>query len=149
MADGLLGREDFRSDERALQLFSLLRGKTCLLVIQTRESSHPVFSLSRAGNLLSERKVAGYPPFTRLVTVSLVDSEESRLTLRSRLLVNRLKEALRPFSDPMILGPEKGETRIFFKRDKNLTPGKAALYKEVTSFEHQYSCHIVIDVDPV
>ena len=149
LADGILGREDFRSDERAVQLFTQLRGKTGLLAIQTRESRHPVFSIELANTLLAERKAVAYPPYTRLVTVSLADSDENRLTLRSRLLGNRLREKLRPFSDPQILGPQDGEIRVFFKRDRNLTPGKQALYKEVTAFEQQYSCHIIIDVDPV
>ena len=149
LADGLLGREDFRSDERAMQMFTQLRGKTGLLVIQTRESGHPVFSIEVANSLLAERKLAGYPPFTRMVKLELKDSDENRQKLRARFLGNRVKEVLRPFSDPLILGPEKGEIRVFFKRDKNLTAGKQALYKEVTSFEQQYSCHIIIDVDPV
>ena len=149
MADSILGREDFRSDERALQLFSLLGGKTGLLIIQTRESSHPVFSSARAASLLSERKVAGYPPFTRLVTVSMSDTDQHRLSLRSRFLMNRLREKLQGFSEPQILGSGDGVIRIFFKRDRNLQPGKQALYREISSFEQQYSCHVIIDVDPV
>lgn len=149
LADGIIGREDFRSDERAIQLFTQLRGKTALLVIQTRESRHPVFSIEVANSLLAERKAVAYPPYTRLVTVSLADSDENRLTLRSRLLGNRLHEKLRPYSNPQILGPQDGEIRIFFKRDRNLSSGKHSLYKEVSAFEQQYSCHIIIDVDPV
>ena len=148
LADVLLGREDFRSDERAVQLFALLSGKTGLLVIQTREPSHPAFSASHQ-SMMAERRIAGYPPYSRLVSVTLKDIDEGRLNLRSRLLCNRLREVLRPFSDPLILGPGGGEIRIFFKRDKNLLPGKQALYREITSFEKQYSCHVTIDVDPV
>ena len=148
LADVLLGRDDFRSDERAVQMFTVLRSKTELLVIQTREPGHPVFT-GESAFMLQERKVAGYPPYTRLVSVTMKDINEQRLTLRSRFLCNRLKEVLRPFSNPQILGPLNGEISVFFKRDKNLTVGKKALYKEVTSFEQQYSCHIIIDVDPV
>ena len=99
--------------------------------------------------MMAERRIAGYPPYSRLVSVTLKDIDEGRLNLRSRLLSNRLREVLRPFSDPLILGPRGGETRIFFKRDKTLLPGKQALYREITSFEKQYSCHVTIDVDPV
>lgn len=153
-ADSILGRQDFRSDERALQLLRHLNA-CCPLVIQTKEAGHPVFlSLGKAAdnlydNMLAERRTFGYPPFTRMVKLELKDSDENRQKLRARFLGNRIREVLRPFSDPLILGPEKGEIRIFFKRDKNLTAGKQALYKEVTSFEQQYSCHIIIDVDPV
>ena len=148
LADVILGREDFRSDERAVQLFASLSGKTGLLVIQTREPSHPAFSASTP-SMMAERLVAGYPPYSRLVSVTLNEKDEGRQNLRSRLLCNRLREVLRPFSDPLILGPGGGEIRIFFKRDKNLLPGKQALYREVSSFEQQYSCHVIIDVDPV
>ena len=150
LADVLLGRDDFRSDERAVQMFTVLRSKTELLVIQTREPGHPVFS-GESAQMMQERMVAGYPPFTRLVSVAVKDVNEQRLTLRSRFLCNRLKEVLRPFSNPQILGPLNGEIRIFFKRDKNLQPGKQALYHEVMEFEKQYSYagHITIDVDPV
>lgn len=153
-ADTLLGRQDFRSDERALQLLRRLSA-SCPLVIQTREPGHPVFqALSKADiglydNMMAERRTFGYPPFTRMVKLELKDSDENRQKLRSRFLGNRLKEVLRPFSDPIILGPEKGEIRVFFKRDRNLQPGKQALYREITAFEKQYSCHITIDVDPV
>lgn len=153
-ADSIIGRQDFRSDERALQLLRHLNA-CCPLVIQTKEAGHPVFlSLGKAAdslydNMLAERRTFGYPPFTRMVKLELKDSDENRQKLRARFLGNRIREVLRPFSDPLILGPEKGEIRVFFKRDKNLTAGKQALYKEVTSFEQQYSCHIIIDVDPV
>ena len=153
-ADTLLGRQDFRSDERALQLLRRLNA-SCPLVVQTKESGHPVFqAISKAptglyDNMMAERQAFGYPPFTRMVKLELKDSDENRQKLRARFLGNRIREVLRPFSDPLILGPEKGEIRIFFKRDKNLTAGKQALYKEVTSFEQQYSCHVTIDVDPV
>ncbi len=153
-ADSLLGRQDFRSDERTLQLLRHLNS-SCPLVIQTKEAGHPVFqALAKAtdglyDNMMAERRTFGYPPFTRMVKLELKDTDENRQKLRARFLGNRVKEVLRPFSDPLILGPEQGEIRIFFKRDKNLTAGKQALYKEVTSFEQQYSCHIIIDVDPV
>lgn len=153
-ADTLLGRQDFRSDERALQLLRRLNA-TSPLVIQTKEAGHPVFkALSEApdtlyDNMMAERRAFGYPPFTRMVKLEVKEPDENRQKLRARFLGNRVKEVLRPFSDPLILGPEKGEIRVFFKRDKNLTAGKQALYKEITSFEQQYSCHIIIDVDPV
>ena len=152
-AESLLGKEDFRSDERAYQLLRRLSAH-CPLVVQTKDSAHPVFRALAGSNdldaaMMAERQAFNYPPYTRLVSVKMSDTDESRLTLRSRLLRNRLCEALRQFGDPLILGPLNGETRIFFKRDRNLSAGKQALYKEVCSFEQQYSCHIVIDVDPV
>lgn len=153
-ADSLLNKQDFRCDERALQLLRRLNA-SCPLVIQTKVSEHPVFkalTTSQQGlydTMLAERRTFGYPPFTRLVKLELTDADENRQKLRARFLGNRVKEVLRPFSDPLILGPEQGEIRIFFKRDRNLAAGKQALYREITSFEQQYSCHVTIDVDPL
>lgn len=152
-ADMMLGRQDFRSDERALQLLRRL-GASCPLVIQTKEPGHPVFRALEQrdsgiyASMLEERRQFGYPPFTRLVLIQLKDYDTDRQGLRSRILGNRIREAVRPFSDPLVLGPEQGELRVFFKRDRNLAKGKEALYREVSSFQSQYSCHITIDVDP-
>ena len=101
--------------------------------------------------MLNERRSFGYPPYTRLVQIDMEDANENRRKLRTRFMVNRLKEVLRPFSDPVIIGSDTGRVRIFFKRDKNLVKGKVALRNEVCKFEQQYGCagHIVIDVDPV
>ena len=151
-SDSLIGREDFRSDEYALQQFHHLSTLTPLLILQTREPSHPVFSLQNgAESMLNERRSFGYPPYTRLVQIDMEDANENRRKLRTRFMVNRLKEVLRPFSDPVIIGSDAGRVRIFFKRDKNLVKGKVALRNEVCKFEQQYGCagHIVIDVDPV
>ena len=147
-ADSLLGRQDFRSDEHTLQLLRRL-SSSCPLVLQTKEPGHPVFTLDIYPQMLQERMQFGYPPFTRLVKLTFEESDERRQTLRSRFLCNRIREVVRPYSDPQILGPEKGEIRILFKRDRNLVKGKEALYREICSFQQQYSCRITIDVDPV
>lgn len=96
-ADSLLGFQDFRADEKAWQLLEQFRGrggrrgqKGCFL-IQTATPDHPVYryissdhqddSLSDA--ILSERYAFGYPPFSRIVAVSVRDRDEA-LRLPSR-----------------------------------------------------------------
>jgi len=74
-ADALISREDFRADERAIQI----AGTLCLfapqVILQTGVPAR--FNGSRgADDLLSERKTFGFPPYTRLVDVRRQGSGE-------------------------------------------------------------------------
>ena len=92
-ADALFDRADFRADEKALQLLTLLKFRTRQLIVQTSTSAHPVFAAlqsstshpisaaaplsptaaalagptTAAGALLAERKQFGLPPYTRII----------------------------------------------------------------------------------
>ena len=159
-ADNLLGKEDFRADEKTLRLLARLRDLTGrLLLIQTREPAHPVFQTLLSGGdatvFLEERRVAAYPPFTRLIQVELHDANPRRLAYMASLLQQELAAVL-----PTVIGPYQPDTqdgdtlrclRILLPRDKQLKARKQALLAAVTGFEkgHKYSGHIVIDVDPV
>ena len=160
LSDGLLGKDDFRADEHALQLFQQLAGHcTGLLMIQTRESSHPVFKALKAGSdalyFLPERKAAGFPPCTRQVSIVLRDNNLRRLEYLSGALARELAFL------PTVLGPyppmQEGETdehirliRLMLPRDKALKQRKKAIAATVAQFEKErkYTGHIVIDVDP-
>ena len=171
-ADSLVGQQDFRADERAFQLLEQFRGrsgrrgKPGRIVIQTREPEHPVYARlqgSDDGDLLAERRLFGYPPYTRLVHITLKDSNEKRLDFLSRELRNALLAA---FSDvdtpPAFVGPYApavdrvaGESirqiRVTLARNKALTALKRTLAQTVSEFgkECRYTAHIAIDVDPV
>ena len=171
-ADSLVGQQDFRADERAFQLLEQFRGrsgrrgKPGRIVIQTREPEHPVYTRlqgSDDADLLAERRLFGYPPYTRLVHISLKDSNEKRLEFLSKELRNALLAA---FSEadtpPAVIGPYApavdriaGESirqiRVTLARNKALTALKRKLAQTVTDFgkERKYAPHVVIDVDPV
>lgn len=92
-ADALFDRADFRADEKALQLLTLLKSRTRRLIVQTSTSAHPVFAAlqsstshpisaagalsptavalagptTAAGALLAERKQFGLPPYARII----------------------------------------------------------------------------------
>lgn len=67
-ADALVSKDDFRSDERALQLISLFQEFASRVIIQTAVPAR--FNASRdVSTLMSERREFGFPPFTRLVEV--------------------------------------------------------------------------------
>lgn len=67
-ADALIGRDDFRGDERAVQLVGMLGGFAQRVLIQTAVPAR--FNGTRTlDELLDERKRFGFPPYTRLVEV--------------------------------------------------------------------------------
>ena len=72
-ADALFDRNDFRADEKALQLLTMLKNRTRHLIVQTGAGSHPVFAAlagsSSEDALLAERKQFALPPFTRIVDI--------------------------------------------------------------------------------
>lgn len=152
-ADSLLGKEDFRSDERALQVFRQLQLRTSLLVIQTREPSHPVFKALQEGQdarvFLSERQAVGYPPVTRLVDIGLLDENPKRLAFLSSKLARSIGPCLGPYAPQ---GREDARIlRVTIPRDKYLKGRKQQIAVAVAAFEkeHKYIGHIHLDVDPL
>ena len=171
-ADSLVGQQDFRADERAFQLLEQFRGRSGRrgrpgrIVIQTREPEHPVYSRLQGSDdtdLLAERRIFGYPPYTRLVHITLKDSNDKRLEYLSKELRNALLAA---FADadtpPAVIGPYApavdriaGESirqiRVMLARNKALTALKRTLAQAVSDFgkERKYAAHVVIDVDPI
>lgn len=83
-ADSLLGRENFRTDERALQALMMLgEAVSGKLIIQTARPEHPVFSHDAGiyDHLLKERRDFNLPPFTRLVDIHRENGDVERVTL--------------------------------------------------------------------
>ena len=72
-ADALFDRDDFRADEKALQLLTMLKNRTRHLIVQTGAGNHPVFAALAGSSpedaLLAERKQFGLPPFTRIIDI--------------------------------------------------------------------------------
>ena len=165
-ADNILSQQDFRSDEHALLLLEQFRGRSGrrgtpgLFVIQTREPGHPVFRRLQedtpiAARMLEERRLFGYPPYTRLVHLTLKDSNPKRLDYLSRELAAAL-----PL--PGVVGPYTPvvdkiadqyirQIRIMLPRDKALQDNKKRLLQSVLDFEkaQKYFGHLALDVDPV
>ena len=171
-ADSLVGQQDFRADERAFQLLEQFRGRSGRrgrpgrIIIQTREPEHPVYARlqgSDDADLLAERKLFGYPPYTRLIHITLKDSNEKRLDYLSKELRNALLAAFAEAdTPPAVIGPYApavdriaGESirqlRVMLARNKALTALKRTLAQAVSTFgkERKYAAHMVVDVDPV
>jgi primosomal protein N' (replication factor Y) len=166
-ADSLLGVQDFRADEKALQLLQQLRGRCGRrsekgkFVIQTAQPEHPIYtnlSNSRAGcfslDLMQERQVFGYPPYSRIVEIEIKDSFEDR----AERMAGRLRRKL---GNMNITGPYKPSVskvadkhiqmlRISLAKDRNLKSNKGNIRNAILNFEkeNRYDGHITINVDP-
>lgn len=96
-ADALVQRDAFRSDERALQLVELLRGIAKEVIIQSYVPGR--FDGSKTiDSLLSERKEAFFPPYSRLLQFKREkDSEivENFFLKRDSKLNSRKQEILK------------------------------------------------------
>lgn len=91
-ADSLFDAQDFRSDEKALQLLCSLSLRCDKLIVQSRTPEHPVFGMLRellmpgngfplyASRLLGERQQFKLPPFVRLLDIK--DPKTSMLVKR-------------------------------------------------------------------
>ena len=160
-ADGILSRQDFRADERAVQVLRQQKGHCHRFVIQTREPHHPVFQAILEGNdptdrILEERRQFGYPPFSRLIKVQVRDKYEKRLGLFAHDLVKELAN-ISPVTGPYapswwpIPDEKVQEMLLLLPRNKELGVRKQAISRCISAFEQtkKYPGHIVIDVDPV
>lgn len=173
-SDSLLAQQDYRADERALHLLEQFRGRCGrraekgLFVVQTSQPDHPVYkSLTGVQDatmvtdrLLKERKLFGYPPYSRVINTILRDRNIQRIELMGRSLsallagtLGRGAKVIGPYSPAVdkTAGENIRIIRVMLPKDKNLRSSKAALQETVERFarERKYSGHISLDVDPV
>lgn len=169
-ADGILAQQDFRADEKAAQILSQLRGRCSrrdrkgLFVIQTAQGEHPVYTslgegtLQRSNELLNERNMFGFPPYSRIIGIILKDSNHARLEKLSRILSSRLSQetpglVTGPYTpaNEQLAGQWIMHIRVSLKKDRNLSSAKDMILKCVKQFEKDssYMGHVSIDVDPI
>lgn len=182
-ADSILGQEDYRADERGLQLLEQFRGRCGrrgekgLFVIQTSQPDHPVYQnidgkIDDSGMMarfLGERKMFGYPPYSRVIGVIIKDYNQVRADLLSRELAEAIRGALGAEAGfaaggktgPDVIGPYAPavdkvsgqnirQIRVLLPKDRSLARNKGILAATVERFEKErkYSGHIALDVDP-
>lgn len=103
-ADGMLNFPDFRAEERAFNLLTQVSGRSGRsgergkVVIQLANVSNPILSYVQQSafeplyqHLLPERKLFGYPPYTRLIEVELRGKDIVRLRNASNDLARQLR----------------------------------------------------------
>ena len=114
-ADTMLNYPDFRAHERSFQLMAQVAGRAGrkanrgMVIIQTADDQNPVIRQVVQNDFtgmyqaqLEERKKFRYPPFCRLLEITLKHRDKEILDKAADFLTGKLKQAI---SDT-ILGPE-------------------------------------------
>ena len=140
-----------------------------MFVIQTAQPDHPVYKQITSGDgnsmdrLMQERKDFGFPPYSRIIELTIKDIHEGRLSRMAEILAVRIGSHFTGQGD--ILSPVTGpyspvvdkladhhirKIRICLKKDRMLSANKSALKTIVSKFEKEqkYDGHIILDVDP-
>ena len=163
-ADSLLAMQDFRADEKALQTFSQLMGRTGRrdepgeLLIQTNNKEHPVLqsllSSSIVDRLMTQRHEFGFAPFVRMVKIIVKHSDSQKLDL----LCGRVEGALENVGALEVTGPFvpqidkiRGEWLkafyVKFARNKELQNNKQRMLEQILALKCGNA--VIIDVDPL
>lgn len=174
-ADAMLGMQDFRADEKAVQLLEQFRGRCGrrdakgLCIIQTSQPEHPVYKrLTESGascdDLLQERQIFDFPPYTRIIEVTFMDRYADRAERMAAKLAAALGTVIskhqagghavcnsndnltRNMAGTAIIGPYSPvidkvadqhirTIRISLRKDKSLKSLKEAIRNTVLTFE--------------
>lgn len=182
-ADSLLGFQDFRADEKALQILEQFRGRVGrrgqrgLFLIQTATPEHPVYkyvaseqrSDDLAETILAERFAFGYPPFSRIIQITLRDGDEGSATSLAAALARSIRSEfgisglVRNQADQVsVLGPYAPAVdkvsnlyirliRVSMMKNQTLMDNKRRLASLVSDFgkENRCSAQLSLDVDPL
>ena len=113
-ADGLLAFADFRVNERAFQLMEQVSGRAGRkkeqgkVLIQTTNPKHPLLQLVQQHDYkqffaleIEKRKEFFYPPFSRIILLTLKHKDKNIVTAAGEKLATLLKQDLKNF----IVGP--------------------------------------------
>lgn len=170
-ADNLMLSPDFRASERAFQLLTQVAGRAGRrerageVIIQTSEAENPILGWVRSGDYeamarceLAEREAFGYPPYSRLVALTLRYAEAPLLRHAAATLAKRLRERF----GGRVFGPVepyvnrvRGEwiVQILLKIEHRSSVAKAkniirALLSEMAEVAEWRKIKIIVDVDP-
>ena len=167
-ADTIVSMQDFRCDEKALQLLAQLKGRAARrgsvgnFVIQTWQSDYPVLKDAAAGKydsatLLEQRRVFTFPPFVRLISLTVRDNYEGRVfTMAGEIKARLSKMSGIEFMGPMTPAVNKIQgyfiTVFWIKLAKNASAKAAkkrvsAMIEDLRTFIKP-PVDIVVDVDP-
>ncbi len=170
-ADNLLHNPDFRASERAFQLLVQVAGRAGrraepgTVVIQTAEPGHPLLQQVVAGDYgamalgqLAEREAFFYPPYARLIALTLRHRDaallrDGALRLAARLRARFGRRLLGPMAPPvdrirgeylvgLLLKIESGASTA---RARELLRGELAAFAADPATK---SITVVINVDP-
>lgn len=169
-ADNMLNFPDFRAHERGFQLMAQVSGragrrnKRGQVVIQTYNPDHPIIKLvlqhdyvSMCTQQLQQRRQFKYPPYNRLIQITLRHQDSAKLNEAAAYLAHNLKLKFAK----KVFGPEYpvvSRIRNFYlkniliklDRDNFVQSHKEELIKITDEFLKKHpSVKLAIDVDPI
>lgn len=159
-AESMTSIFDFRADEKREQLITQLKGRAGRrgnggeIIIQTTnidENGMPVTADEQ--KLLSERKMFGYPPFVRLIRLTVRSAEREELhRLSDRVSAALSKAGIIDFDGPVpppvesINGEHYLQFMVKLPRSASSRASKRDLYEELKYIPGK---SLIIDVDPM
>jgi len=173
-ADRMLYFPDFRAIERTYQMIVQVSGRAGRksgmgkVIIQTAQPEHPLFNFIHKNDYdnfftreVYEREMYHYPPFTRIIHVSVLHLDKKEALKCAHQLVSKLKAKI---GSKRILGPQIPSIErlrnyyhieLFIKLERDLK-GLQSIKNEIASIiASEQNIHmgskgrIIVDVDPI
>ena len=171
-ADSLLNTPDFRSYEQAFQMLEQVSGRAGRtgsqgeVMIQTFNPKNPVFEFLKAHDYeglysqqIAERELFKYPPYQRLIMLTLRHRDLGRLEAAASLLQQRLQQSFGERVSGVIIPSVTKvsnqwvrQIRLRIETTANIARAKALVKEHITFVQQQEKCKgtiILPDVDPM
>ena len=171
-ADSLLNTPDFRSYEQAFQMLEQVSGRAGRtgsqgeVMIQTFNPKNPVFEFLKAHDYeglysqqIAERELFKYPPYQRLIMLTLRHRDLSRLGAAASLLQQRLQQSFGERVSGVIIPSVTKvsnqwvrQIRLRIETTANIAQAKALLKEHIRWVQQHEKCKgtiILPDVDPM
>lgn len=171
-ADSLLNQPDFRSYEHAFQMLEQVSGRAGRtgsqgeVMIQTFDPKNSLYQhliqhdyQGLYSEQIAERKAFGFPPYHRMIMLTLKHRDMQRLTAASSMLQQRLQQAFGSRVSGVIL-PSVARTqnmyvrqiRLMIEANANIVRAKELVREHIGFVQQQSACKgtiILPDVDPM
>ena len=171
-ADSLLNQPDFRSYEHAFQMLEQVSGRAGRtgdqgeVMIQTFDPKNPVFEYLKRHDYqalyqqqIEERRLFGFPPFHRMIVLTIKHRDSARLLAGSEMLQEQLTQVFGKRVSGVIIpsiarvqNMHVRQIRIMIEVGANIAHAKELIQQQIASI-HQCpkskGCTIFADVDPM
>ena len=170
-ADMLVNQPDFRSTEHAFHMLEQVAGRAGRtnargeVMIQTFNPQNPIYSLVQSHHYeglyaqqISERELFHFPPFYRLIMITLRHRDLQRLEQCSLVLMNRLRavfgERVSQVITPLVSRRQNQyirQLRLRVETGANIVRAKQMLKTCINETIQQTTCKgttIALDIDP-
>ena len=171
-ADSLLNQPDFRSYEHGFQMLEQVSGRAGRtgaqgeVMIQTFDPKNPIFDYLKNHDYLSlytqqveERKMFHFPPFHRMIVLTLKHRDAGRLEAASELLQAHMRGTFGKRVSSVIVPSISRQQNMYVRQIRlmievgaNINKAKDLLREQIRMVQQQANCKgttIFADVDPM